>query len=54
VVATPRHHTGTVITEFGAADLAGRTVRERALALAGIAHPEVRDELEAAARQLDR
>jgi acyl-CoA hydrolase len=53
VVATPRHHTGTVITEFGAADLAGRTVRERALALAAIAHPEVRDELEAAARGLD-
>lgn len=54
VVSTPRHHTGTVITEFGAADLAGRTVRERALALAAIAHPEARDELEAAARQLDR
>ncbi len=54
VVATPRHHTNTVITEFGAADLAGRTVRERAVALAQIAHPEVRDELEAAAARLDR
>ena len=54
VVATPRHHTGTVITEFGAAELAGRTVRERALALAAIAHPSSRDELEVAARELDR
>ncbi|HEV3212284.1 MAG TPA: acetyl-CoA hydrolase/transferase C-terminal domain-containing protein [Acidimicrobiales bacterium] len=53
VVATPRHHTGTVITEFGAADLAGRTVRERALALAAIAHPEYRDELVEAAGRLD-
>jgi acyl-CoA hydrolase len=53
VVSTPRHHTGTVITEFGAADLAGRTVRERAEALTSISHPAFRDELEAAARLLD-
>jgi acyl-CoA hydrolase len=53
VVSTPRHHTGSVITEFGTADLAGRTVRERAAALAAIAHPAFRDELESAARQLD-
>jgi acyl-CoA hydrolase len=53
VVSTPRHHTGTVITEFGAADLAGRTVRERALSLAAIAHPDARDGLEAVARGMD-
>ena len=53
VVATPRHHTGTVVTEFGAADLAGRTVRERAVALAGIAHPDFRDELDDAAGRMD-
>ncbi len=52
VVSTPRHHTDVVITEFGAADLRGRTVRERARALAEIAHPDFRDELRAAAAQL--
>jgi acyl-CoA hydrolase len=54
VVSTPRHHTGTVITEYGAADLAGHTVRERARALAAIAHPDHRSELLAAAERLDR
>ena len=49
-VTTPRHHIDIVVTEFGAAELAGLTVRERALALAGIAHPDDRDDLRAAAR----
>jgi acyl-CoA hydrolase len=44
-VTTPRHHIDVVVTEFGAAELAGRTVRERAVALAGIAHPDFREEL---------
>ena len=30
VVSTPRHHTGVVVTEYGSAELAGLTVRERA------------------------
>ena len=34
VVSTPRHHTGVVVTEYGAAELSGLTVRERATALA--------------------
>jgi acyl-CoA hydrolase len=54
VVSTPRHHTGVVITEFGVAELAGRTVRERAHALAEIAHPDYRPELRAAADSLGR
>ena len=54
VVSTPRHHTGTIVTEFGAADVTGLTVRERALALAGIAHPQFREELLAAADRLGR
>ncbi len=54
IVSTPRHHTGVVITEFGAADLSGRTVRERAVALAEIAHPDFRDELRSAAATLGR
>jgi acyl-CoA hydrolase len=47
VVTTPRHQVDVVITEHGAAELRGRTVRERAEALAAIAHPEFRDELRA-------
>lgn len=54
VVSTPRHHTGVVITEYGAADLSGLTVRERAAALAEIAHPDFRDELRSAAATLGR
>ena len=30
IVSTPRHHTGVVVTEYGAAELTGLTVRERA------------------------
>jgi acyl-CoA hydrolase len=54
VVSTPRHHTGVVVTEYGAADLSGRTVRERATALAEIAHPDFRDELRERAVVLGR
>jgi acyl-CoA hydrolase len=45
IVTTPRHQLDIVITEFGAAELRGRTVEERAVALAEIAHPDFRDEL---------
>ncbi len=45
LVTTPRHQVDVVITEFGTAELKGRTVRERALALAEVAHPDFRDEL---------
>jgi acyl-CoA hydrolase len=54
VVSTPRHHTGVVVTEYGSADLSGRTVRERAAALAEIAHPDFRGELRTAAVELGR
>ena len=49
LVTTPRHQTDVVITEYGVAELRGKTVRERADALAEIAHPDFRDELRAAA-----
>jgi acyl-CoA hydrolase len=52
VVSTPRHHTGVVVTEYGVAELAGRTVRERAHALVEIAHPDYRAELRAVADRL--
>jgi acyl-CoA hydrolase len=54
VVSTPRHHTGVVVTEYGAAQLNGLTVRERATALADIAHPDFRAELRAVAQTLGR
>jgi acyl-CoA hydrolase len=43
-----------VVTEYGSADLTGLTVRERASALVGIAHPDFRPELTEAARRLGR
>jgi len=49
IVSTPRHHVDVVITEYGIAELQGRTVRERARALAAISHPQFRDELLATA-----
>jgi len=50
LVTTPRHQVDVVITEWGAAELAGRTVEERAEALVAIAHPDFRDALRAEAR----
>ena len=49
VISTPRHQVDVVITEYGTAELAGRTIRERAKALASIGHPDVRDDLLAVA-----
>lgn len=51
VVSTPRHQVDVVVTEYGAAELQGRTILERALALAHIAHPSFRDQLIAAAHR---
>jgi acyl-CoA hydrolase len=50
-VTTPRHQADVVITEYGVAELAGRSVAERARALAEIAHPDFRDALLRAAAQ---
>ena len=49
-VVTTRAHARTIVTEFGVAELFGRSLRERAQALIGIAHPDHRDALRAAAR----
>jgi acyl-CoA hydrolase len=51
-VVTTRAHVRTVVTEWGVAELFGRSLRERAKALIAIAHPDHRDELLAAARSL--
>jgi itaconate CoA-transferase len=44
-VTTPRNDTHIVATEYGWVDLKGKSLRERAEALIGIAHPRFRDEL---------
>ena len=49
VITTPRHQVDVIVTEYGVAELEGRTVHERGEALAAIAHPQFRDELLAAA-----
>jgi len=51
-VATPRSEAGVVVTEHGAADLRGCTLRERARRMIAIAHPAFREALERDARQL--
>ncbi|OBG18523.1 4-hydroxybutyrate CoA-transferase [Mycolicibacterium celeriflavum] len=51
VITTPRHHVDVIVTEYGAAELEGKTVRERGEALAAIAHPRFRDDLLAAAER---
>jgi acyl-CoA hydrolase len=53
-VTSPRQLAGVIVTEYGSVDLRGRTVKERAAALTGIAHPQFRDELTAAAELLGR
>ena len=45
VVTGPRHHVDVVVTEHGAAELAGRSVEERAEALLAVADPRFRDAL---------
>ena len=50
-VITTRGHVRTVVTEWGVAELFGKTLGERARALIGIAHPDYRDELTSAARE---
>jgi itaconate CoA-transferase len=44
-VTTPRNDTHIVVTEYGAVDLKGKSLRERAGMLIAIAHPDFRDEL---------
>jgi 4-hydroxybutyrate CoA-transferase len=51
-VVTSRAHVRTVVTEYGVAELFGRSIRERASALIAIAHPDFRDELTSDARRL--
>lgn len=49
-VVTSRGDVHFVVTEFGVADLWGKSIRARSEALISIAHPDFREELRAAAR----
>jgi acyl-CoA hydrolase len=53
IVTTLKNTVDHVVTEYGVADMRGRSISERARALIGIAHPRFRDELVAQARELD-
>jgi acyl-CoA hydrolase len=44
-VVTTRAHVRTIVTEFGVAELFGKSLDERAAALIAIAHPDFRDQL---------
>lgn len=51
-VITTRNHVHYVVTEFGVANLYGKTIRERAQALINVAHPDFKEELTKQARKL--
>jgi acetyl-CoA hydrolase len=51
-VVTSRNHVRYVVTEYGVADLYGKTIRQRAQQLISIAHPDFRSDLEKQAKEL--
>lgn len=44
-VVTTRAHAQYIVTEYGVADLYGKTLKQRTEALVGIAHPDFREEI---------
>jgi acetyl-CoA hydrolase len=51
-VVTTRNHVRFVVTEYGVAELYGKTIRQRAQALINIAHPDFREQLDREAKEL--
>jgi 4-hydroxybutyrate CoA-transferase len=51
-VVTSRNHIRYVVTEYGVAELYGKSIRQRAQALIGIAHPNFREDLKKQASEL--
>jgi len=52
-VVTTRNHVRYVVTEYGVADLYGKTIRQRAQALISISHPDFRGDLKKQANELN-
>jgi acyl-CoA hydrolase len=52
MVTTLKNTVDHIVTEYGVADMRGRSISERAAALIGIAHPRFREDLNAEARAL--
>jgi 4-hydroxybutyrate CoA-transferase len=50
-VTTSRNDVHFIVTEYGSADLRGKSIRERAKALIAIAHPDFRETLTAQAKE---
>jgi acyl-CoA hydrolase len=51
-VTTPKNTVDKVVTEYGVAELRGRSIRERTEALIAIAHPDHRERLSEAAKAM--
>jgi 4-hydroxybutyrate CoA-transferase len=51
-VVTSRNHVHYIVTEFGVADLYGKSIRQRALSLINISHPDFKQELTQQANNL--
>jgi len=52
-VVTTRNHVRYIVTEYGIADLYGKTIRQRAQLLINVAHPSFRDQLTHQAKTLN-
>jgi itaconate CoA-transferase len=53
VVTTPRNEVHWIVSEYGAANLKGKSTRERAKVMISLAHPKFREELTADAKKLN-
>jgi acetyl-CoA hydrolase len=51
-VVTSRNHVRYIVTEYGVADLYGKSIRKRAEALIGVAHPDFRADMKQEAIEL--
>lgn len=51
-VVTSRNHIRFVVTEYGVAELYGKSIRQRAQALINVAHPQFREEMKTKAKEL--
>jgi acyl-CoA hydrolase len=54
VVTTARSDADVIVTEFGAAELRGQPLDERARRMIAIAHPDFRESLERECRQIQQ